>query len=63
MSEDVSAQSAGGGSLLTGGSEAVSISRHSAPSVGACLPHVAATPSVRSGRDSVTGIKRDKGHV
>lgn len=36
LSEDVSVQSAGGGSLLTGGTEAVPIGRHSAPSVGAC---------------------------
>lgn len=35
MFEDVSVQSADGGWVLTGGTEAVSISPHSAPSVGA----------------------------
>lgn len=39
MVEDVSVQSAGGAWVLTGGTEAASISPHSAPSVGAgwCL--------------------------
>lgn len=65
LSEDVSAQSAAGGSLLTGGSEAVSTSRHSAPSVGACSPSRGGHAVCRlwSGLCSVTEGKRDKGHI